>query len=124
MEYTNTIINFGGKCGKTIIGGKVYENICGTMTITDKGIYVNGKPIEEYKEPPVFKIEVHGNVETIESDGTDIEVKGDVGTINTKNGNISVGRDVLQNVESKNGNIHVSGKVIGDVTTKNGNIHH
>lgn len=119
------IINFGGAIsGKTTINGKVYENLSGTMTITDKGVFVNGKPIEEYEEPPVFKIEINGNVETIESESADIEVKGDVRSISSKNGNISVGRDVLENVESKNGNIHVSGKVIGDVTTKNGNIHY
>lgn len=119
-----SIINFHCHGGKTLINGKVYENISGTMEITDKGVFVNGKPIEEYDAPPVFKIEISGNVETIESECADIEVKGDVKNVNSKNGNISVGHDVLENVESKNGNIHVYGKVMGDVTTKNGNIHY
>lgn len=119
------IINFNcANGGKTVINGKTYSNIRGNMEINDKGVFVNGKPIEEYEEPPVFKIEINGNVETIESENADIEVKGDVRTVNSKNGNISIGRDVLENVESKNGNIHISGKVMGDVTTKNGNIHY
>lgn len=119
------IINFNcANGGKTVINGKTYSNFRGNMEINDKGVFVNGKPIEEYEEPPVFKIEINGNVETIESENADIEVKGDVKTVNSKNGNISIGRDVLENVESKNGNIHISGKVMGDVTTKNGNIHY
>ena len=119
------ITNINCNCtGRIVIDGKVYEGINGKMTITDKGIFVNGKPLEEYTEPPVMKIEIHGNVETIDSEDSDIEVKGNVTTVNSKNGNIHVGRDVLQNVESKNGNIHVNGNVMGEVTTKNGNIHY
>ena len=119
-----SILNFGANCGKIVVNGKVYENVKGTMEITDKGIFVNGKPIEEYEEAPVLKIEISGNVESISSENADIEVRGNVNNVTTKNGNVNVGKDVLQNVDTKNGNVHVNGKVMGDVTTKNGNIHH
>ncbi|MBP5425099.1 MAG: hypothetical protein J6Y33_03385 [Prevotella sp.] len=72
--------------GKTVINGKVYENIHGSMTVTDEGIFIDGKPIEEYKEPPVVKIEITGNVDT-------------------KNGNVQVGGGVGGDVTTKNGNI-------------------
>ena len=115
---TRTIIN---SCsGSFSVNGKEYNNIKGTIEITDNGIYVNGKPIEEYKEPPVFKIFVEGNVESIETENADVEVKGSVNTINSQNGNVTCS-EVKGNVESKNGNI-MCGKVEGDVTTKNGNI--
>lgn len=118
------IINIHSHVGKMYVNGKVFENVNGTMEITDNGVFVNGKSIEEYEQAPVLKIEFTGRVETIESEDADITVMGDVGTVNSKNGNIHVNRDVLANCETKNGNITVSGKILGDVTTKNGNICH
>ena len=106
--------------GSFYANGKKYENINGRVEITDRGIFVNGKPIEEYKEPPVFKIIVEGNVESIETENADVKVKGTVNTVSSKNGNVNCG-DVTGNVDSKNGNVHC-GRVAGDVTTKNGNI--
>lgn len=115
---TRTIIN---SCkGSFSLNGKEYKNISGTVEITDNGIFVNGKPIEEYKEPPVFKVIIEGSVESIETENADVEVKGSVGTIASKNGNVTCG-EVTGNVETKNGNV-MCGKVAGDVTTKNGNI--
>ena len=108
--------------GKTVINGKVYENISGNINITDEGVFVNGKPIEEYTEPHVCKIEIYGNVENIESENADVTVNGSAGNVVSKNGNVRVSNGVTGNVESKNGNIVVGGGVGGDVTTKNGNI--
>lgn len=118
-----TIINYNCRCnGKTTINGKVYQNLNGTMEITAKGIFINGKPLEEYQEPPVFKIIIEGNVESIETEDADVEVKGSVTNVTSKNGNISC-QEVKGNVDSKNGNV-CCGRVSGDVTTKNGNIIH
>lgn len=116
---TRTIIHNSGSIN---IDGKEYENIRGTMEITDKGIYVNGSPIEEYKEPVTVKLIINGNVESIEAENSDIEVGGDVGNIVSKNGNVTVRGNAKGYVESKNGNIIVKGDVTGDVSTKNGNI--
>lgn len=118
---SNSIFNIHGN-GKIAINGKVYENISGNMEITDKGVFVNGQPIEEYTEPPVCKIEIYGNVESIESENADVTVNGSAGTVVSKNGNVRISNGVTGNVESKNGNIIVGGGIGGDVTTKNGNI--
>ena len=118
----NTIINNIHGNGKTVINGKVYENFSGSMTITDEGIFVNGKPIEEYKEPPVIKIEITGSVDAIERENADVTVNGPAGSVTTKNGNVQVSNGVRGNVDTKNGNVTVGGDVGGDVTTKNGNI--
>lgn len=115
---TRTVIN--QMSGSFWANGKEYKNIKGTIEINDDGIFVDGKPIEEYKEPPVFKIVVEGSVESIETENADVEVKGSVNTITSKNGNVTCG-DVMGNVDSKNGNV-CCGNVAGDVTTKNGNI--
>ena len=115
-----TITEINQLGGTLNINGKSYKNIKGKITITDKGIFVDGKPIEEYVEPPVFKVVVEGNVESLNTENADVEVNGTVNTITSKNGNVTCG-DVLGNVDSKNGNV-CCGKVEGDVTTKNGNI--
>ena len=121
MRMGTIISNIHGN-GKTVINGKVYENIRGNMFITDEGIFINGKPVEEYQEPPVIKIEITGSVDAIESENADVTVNGTAGSVVNKNGNIRVRNGVTGNVESKNGNITVSGGVGGDVTNKNGTI--
>lgn len=92
--------------GKTQIKGR-YVNLTGqNVTITDGGIYVNGKPIEEFDESqvPVLKIEITGNIETLTTENGEVTVNGRVGTIVSKNGNVNC-QTVEGNVESKNGNI-------------------
>lgn len=120
MIFSKTIIR---GCGSIQINGKTYENINGEMTVTDNGVYINGKPIEEYKEPPRMELTIVGNVDEITTENVPIKVEGMVNTITSKNGDISVNGDVLGNVDSKNGNISVAGSIQGDATTKNGNIH-
>jgi len=115
---TITQISSGGKIH---INGKTYENIKGNMVITDDGIFVNGKPIEEYKEPFVVNLTIEGRVESVSSEG-DVTVNGEVGSVLSKNGNVTVKGNVLGNAETKNGNIIVKGDIHGDATTKNGNI--
>ena len=117
----HSIINIHGS-GKTVINGKVYENISGQMEITDQGVFINGQPIEEYTEPFVLKVEIHGNVDNLQSENADVTINGQAGTVVSKNGNVRVSNGVTGNVETKNGNITVGGGIGGDCTTKNGNI--
>ena len=108
--------------GKTRVNGR-YVNLTGqNITITDNGIYVNGKPIEEFDESqvPVLKIEITGNIETLTTENGEVTVNGRVGTVVSKNGNVNC-QAVEGNVESKNGNV-MCGKIMGDCDTKNGNI--
>lgn len=108
--------------GKTQINGH-YINLTGqNVSITDNGIYVNGKPIEEFDESqvPVLRIEITGNVESLTTENGEITVNGRVGTVVSKNGNVNC-QTVEGNVESKNGNV-MCGKIMGDCDTKNGNI--
>jgi hypothetical protein len=108
--------------GKTRVNGR-YVNLTGqNITITDNGIYVNGKPIEEFDESqvPVLKIEITGNIETLTTENGEVTVNGRVGTVVSKNGNVDC-QTVEGNVESKNGNVIVT-TCHGDCDTKNGNI--
>lgn len=109
---------------KTKINGR-YINLTGqSVSITDNGIYVNGKPIEEFDESqvPVLKIEITGNIESLTTENGEVTVNGRVGSVVSKNGNIEC-QTVEGNAESKNGNIFVT-TCHGDCDTKNGNIFH
>lgn len=80
--------------GKTQINGR-YINLTGqNVSITDNGIYVNGKPIEEFDESqvPVLRIEITGNVESLTTENGEVTVNGRVGTVVSKNGNVTVRR--------------------------------
>jgi hypothetical protein len=107
---------------KVTINGR-YINLTGqNVSITDNGIYVNGKPIEEFDESqvPVLRIEITSNVESLTTENGEVTVNGRVGTVVSKNGNVNC-QTVEGNVESKNGNV-MCGKIMGDCDTKNGNI--
>lgn len=119
----STITQISGS-GTVTINGKTYTNVKGNMVITDKGIYVDGKPLEEYKEPFVVNLTIQGNVESVNCENNDIHIEGEVGDATAKNGNITIKGNVKGNVDSKNGNITIAGSVSGDVTSKNGNIIH
>lgn len=72
--------------GKTQINGR-YINLTGqNVSITDNGIYVNGKPIEEFDESqvPVLRIEITGNVESLTTENGEITVNGRVGTVSQR----------------------------------------
>lgn len=108
--------------GKTQINGR-YINLTGkNITITDRGMFVNGKPIEEFDDSqvPVLKIEITGNVESLTTENGEVTVNGRVGTVVSKNGNVNC-QTVEGNVESKNGNVIVT-TCHGDCDAKNGNI--
>lgn len=108
--------------GKTRVNGR-YVNLTGqNITITDRGMFVNGKPIEEFDESqvPVLRIEITGNIESLTTENGEVTVNGRVGTVVSKNGNVNC-QTVEGNVESKNGNV-MCGKIMGDCDTKNGNI--
>ena len=119
MNFTRSVIR---NCGTITVNGKTYENISGVMTITDEGIYVDGKPIEEYKEPFKVELTIIGNVQEVSTENSSIKIEGEVHSAVSKNGNISIKGNVLGNAECKNGNIVVAGDIHGDATTKNGTI--
>ena len=108
--------------GKTRVNGR-YVNLTGqNITITDRGMFVNGKPLEEFDDSqvPVLRIEITGNVESLTTENGEVTVNGRVGTVVSKNGNVEC-QTVEGNVESKNGNVIVT-TCHGDCDTKNGNI--
>lgn len=89
------------KCVSTIIGG-----ISGNVTYNGKTIniprvsrfemidgkvLINGKPFEQYNEAdcPIIKIEITGNVESIETESGDVTIQGDASNVNTMSGDVT-----------------------------------
>lgn len=107
--------------GKTRVNGR-YVNLTGQNITIDRGMFVNGKPIEEFDESQVsvLKIEITGNIESLTTENGEVTVNGRVGTVVSKNGNVEC-QTVEGNVENKNGNVIVT-TCHGDCDTKNGNI--
>lgn len=92
--------------GKTRVNGR-YVNLTGqNITITDRGMFVNGKPIEEFDDSqvPVLRIEITGNVESLTTENGEVTVNGRVGTVVSKNGNVIV-TTCHGDCDTKNGNI-------------------
>ena len=108
--------------GSIVINGKTYKNISGNIVVNDEGVFVNGQPLEEYKEHVVMNVTIQGDCDTVEAEDGDISIVGNVRDVTAKNGNIRIDGSVTGNVDNKNGNVAIHGSVGGDVTTKNGNI--
>ena len=120
MIYTKTTIM---NCnGKMVIGGREIDAKGRKIEINDNCVFIDGVPAEQFKgeERPVLKIEIMGNVETIETEDADVTVNGRVGSISSKNGNVQA-QTVEGDIVSKNGNVCVN-TCHGSCDTKNGNI--
>jgi len=89
------------------INGKTYTGK--SISIKNGKVYIDGKLIDENKEPECSEqnitIIVEGNCESINGENLDITIKGDAGSVSTTNGDI-----------------YIKGSVKGDVSTTNGDI--
>ena len=120
MIYTKTtIMNCNGKMA---LGGREIHAKGRKIEINGNGAFIDGVPADQSKgeERPVLKIEITGNVETIETEDADVTVNGRVGSISSKNGNVQA-QTVEGDIVSKNGNVCVN-TCHGSCDTKNGNI--
>lgn len=108
----------------TINGKAIRHSGSGSVCISNGKMTIGGVDVSELDaiEEKQVTIIIHGDVENLSTDDSDVTVNGHVGSAATKNGNISCG-NVSGGVETKNGNVSC-GHVEGDVNTKNGNISH
>lgn len=98
-----------------------------TITLSGSGIrIVNGRVIvdglDATPDAKEIRIEIHGNVETIEADSCDsINVSGSVHDVLTQTGDVTCG-DVLGGVRSTSGDIRCA-DVRGSVESVSGDVH-
>lgn len=116
-----TITNIGIN-GKIFLNGREVNVTGRKIEIRDGKMIIDGTPIDQYDESrlPVFKIEINGDVDSIQAETGDVTVNGNVREVTSKNGNVRC-HTVEGNVDSKNGNV-VCDVIKGSCDTKNGNI--
>lgn len=89
-NFASTII--GTVSGRVTYNGRTI-NIpqSSRMELVDGQILINGKPFEQYNEAdcPIIKIELTGNVESIETASGDVTVNGDVRYAKTMSGGVT-----------------------------------
>ena len=90
--------------------------------ITDGSFLINGKPIEQYNEAdcPIIKIELTGNVESIETESGDVTVNGDVRYVKTMSGDVRC-KTVEGDVSTMSGDVTCD-NIKGNCSTMSGNI--
>ena len=77
-KCVSTII--GGISGNVTYNGKTINIPRGSrFEMIDGKVLINGKPFEQYNEAdcPIIKIEINGNVESIETESGDVTIQGD-----------------------------------------------
>lgn len=107
------------RSGTVSINGTPYKG--DVITILNGEIIVDGKIHGDILGFNEISIVVNGDVETLKTEGGDVEVHGDVGTVKTASGDVYCD-NVNGYVESMSGDIHCK-KVIGGVKTLSGNVY-
>lgn len=125
MKITN---NFASTIIGTVSGRITYNgrtiNIpqSSRMELVDGQILIDGKPFEQYNEAdcPIIKIEITGNVESIETESGDVTIQGDASNIHTMSGDVRCNA-VSGNVNTMSGDVTCD-NIKGHCSTMSGDI--
>ena len=117
---SETIISGTGRVG---INGHIVHLNGKKMKITEDGIYVDGVSVEQYTEPSKeIKIEITGNVQSIQTVSADITVHGNVDMAKTMSGDIRC--NVVENMAKTMSGSIICDSISGNCSTMSGDIIH
>ena len=121
LKSVKTFIKNIRNAGEVLINGKGIRIQAGdSIVINGNQIQVGGQTVTE--DGPVIRIEVTGDVGSIDGVGN-VTVTGNVtGDIDMSTGDIDVGGDVGGDVDCYCGNVTVKGSIGGDVDCSCGNV--
>lgn len=98
-----------------------------TMIISNSStgkITVNGKEIKTDESTKTVILEIHGNIEKLQSDICEkIVVNGNAANIHTKAGNVEITGSVSGSISIMSGDVEC-GDVAGNISTMSGNVKH
>ena len=120
-DFNNTIIgNISGRI--TYNGRTINVPQSSLMEIVNGQILIDGKPFEQYNKAdcPIIKIELTGNVESIETESGDVTVNGDVRYVKTMSGDVRC-KTVEGDVSTMSGDVTCD-NIKGNCSTMSGNI--
>lgn len=111
-----TSINMKGS-GRIVIDGREFTG--NNITIRDNKVVVDG--VEQSGElVGDIKIDVHGDVASLNAGSGDVTISGSCGPVSTMSGDVHCG-DVTGNIKTMSGDV-TCGSVQGGVSTMSGNI--
>ncbi len=113
----------GGISGNVTYNGKTINIPRGSrFEMIDGKVLINGKPFEQYNEAdfPIIKIELTGNVESIETESGDVTVNGGVHNISTMSGDVHC-ETVEGSVSTMSGDVTCA-NIKGNCSTMSGDI--
>ena len=111
-----TSINMKGS-GSIVIDGREFTG--GNITISGNKVVVDG--VEQAGElVGDIKIDVHGDVASMNAGSGDVTISGSCGPVSTMSGDVHCG-DVNGNIKTMSGDV-TCGAVIGSVSTMSGHI--
>lgn len=90
-----------------------------TITVTNDGIKIDGKTVNFVERD--IKVEVIGDIETLEVGAGHTQVSGSVRSLRTGSGDVYVAGDA-GSVSTGSGDVDIDGSVSGDVHTGSGDI--
>lgn len=120
-KCVSTII--GGISGNVTYNGKTINIPRGSrFEMIDGKVLINGNPFEQYNEAdcPIIKIEITGNVESIETESGDVTIQGDASNIHTMSGDVRCNA-VSGNVNTMSGDVTCD-NIKGHCSTMSGDI--
>lgn len=90
------------------------------ITITNGEIKIDGRSIDINN---AISIIVEGNIDKLQVDACNkVEVNGQVNSLNTMSGDVEVTGDIEHYIKTQSGDITINGGVIGDVSSMSGDI--
>ena len=105
------------------VNGKTYNLPNGNVSVIGNIVYCNGKIVTDCDEfdAKEITIVVHGDNNTVSSDGADITVNGNANNVSTKSGDIEINGNANE-VSTLSGDIEVAGSINGNCKTVSGDI--
>lgn len=93
------------------------------ISVTQEGIFVDGKPFNEFDKDKLItlNVSVNGPVGSI-SNARKVEVNGTVNSVHSISGDVRVSKSVLGNIQTVSGSVIVNGMVAGSTKTVSGDI--
>ena len=106
-----------------VINGKSYSIQAGSVVrMSPEGVFVNGMPIDKIDKAPTpiqISIEIHGNVNSIESDAGNITITGNAESVTTTSGKVQA--EQITTVSTMSGSVTAE-TISGNVKTMSGAI--
>lgn len=113
-------MNFNMKAGgRIVIDGREFTG--GSISIVNGKVTVDGV-VQDGQLVGDVKIDVHGDVVSMNSESGDVTVTGSCGSVQTMSGDVKCG-DVSGNVKTMSGDV-ICGAIGGGVSTMSGDIRH